>query len=485
MTGEGVVRITSSRITNEVITCGENQVFDPVAGCRDIVCPSGLVVIKGKCVSVTMVTAPPLSKTKNTTKTGIHGKVTNTSSTAGDTINNTSASNKSANQPTYDTSEDPKPGNVSQPTNGTTSNGKNTTHGHGITELIYHYYNCTPISLADDEYIPINNSYVFFRDKVFKVIGNSSDGQPLVCVNFSHTRTNITKNITTTHLSFPAGITELTYIESALSIVACVLILVTYSIFKELRTLPSKLLMNLAVAILLSDIILLVNSMISLHMQRKEFCTAGGIILHFLFLSRFTWMNCLGFEFTRTFVQAFQLKSAASSGNWTPSKQLLLYMIIGWGIPLIIVVITVIVNFTFYGLVRYGIDTDGNQGLCWINNNIALIISTVIPISIAILFNTIMFFFIVSLICVTSRNTTKEIQAKQRAAHIRVVLGVFVVLGITWVFGFVILLFNQPWTWYPFVILNNNQAVLIAICFLATKKIILKYWSLFKCTKSG
>lgn len=342
---------------------------------------------------------------------------------------------------------------------------------------------CTPVSLEDYEYTPINDSFVSFRNKVYSVIEYNSDGQPLICAEFNISSYR-TENTTDTHLSFPDGITELSYVEGSLSIVACVLILVTYLIFKDLRTLPSQLLMNLAVAILLSDVFLLVNSVLSLHIQWKGLCTTGGIVLQFLFLSRFTWMTCLGFEFSRKFIQAFQLKVANSDDNRSPKLCLLIYMIIGWGIPLVIVVITMIVNLTSYGFVRYRTGTDGDQGLCWIDNDVALIISTVIPISIALIVNTVIFFFIVSLIFFMSRNMPKDIQRKQTTAHVRVVLGVFVVLGITWVFGFVILLFDQSWTWYIFVILNNNQAVWIAICFLATKKIVLKYWSMLKSAKT-
>ena len=60
-------------------------------------------------------------------------------------------------------------------------------------------------------------------------------------------------------------------------------------------------------------------------------------------------------------------------------------------------------------------------------------------------------------------------------------MSIFAVLGITWIFGFIALLANQLWPWYPFIILNSTQALIISIMFLGTKKIILRYYSFFCC----
>ena len=155
-------------------------------------------------------------------------------------------------------------------------------------------------------------------------------------------------------------------------------------------------------------------------------------------------------------------------------------MLLGWGIPLLITTITIIINFTTDGPVRYGEDVDGSLGLCWINDSLSAIIAFVIPISLATIFNIIAFVVIVLLLCMASRSKSKDID-HQKSIQIRVIFAVFVVLGLTWIFGFIALLTNQSWAWYPFIIFNSTQALIISSVFLFTKKVANRYISLFCC----
>ena len=96
------------------------------------------------------------------------------------------------------------------------------------------------------------------------------------------------------------------------------------------------------------------------------------------------------------------------------------------------------------------------------------------------LFNIAFFVIVLILLCCPSQRSTKELK-QHSLVQIRVMLGIFAVLGINWVFGFLAILVDLLWAWYPFIILNSNQAVLIAIGFLGTKRILKLYYSLFNC----
>ena len=420
--GSGTVSMSSTEISKtEVITCSRNEIFDPVTGCIIIVCPVGSQFNDGVCVTPTE-------------------EPTSTSTV----------------KPTV-------------PTDFNISNGNETDFTAGTI-------NCTSIALDESEYQLINESTVLFQGEVYPVIGYDANDRPLICVDFNRTG-EIEINTTVTFLQYPKGFTELTYIGCSLSIIGSLMILFTYTIFKELQTLPSKLLMNLAVGFLVSDLFFLLGGSITPITKSVEFCTATAIIIHFFFLSRFSWMNILGVEYTRIFTMAIQMKQDEKGSS--KNKLLIMYVILGWGIPLLITIPTIIVNYTIDDAVRYGTDIDGSRGLCWINDTFSAIIAFVVPIFLSTLLNIFLFVTAVILICAASSDS-KNVKS-QRSTQIRIVMAIFTVLGITWIFGFIALLANQSWAWYPFIILNSTQALIISIMFLGTKKIILRYYSFFCC----
>lgn len=330
--------------------------------------------------------------------------------------------------------------------------------------------NCTTVALEDNEFTWINNLTILFLNERRMVVGFDSQGRPLICVFNVTIRANI--------IEYPKGFIELTYIGCSLSIVGSSMILITYCLFKDLRTLPSQLLMNLAVAFLIGDVSIILGGAISPLILSVPFCTTVAILLHAFFLARLSWMAILAIEYTHTFSLAFRLKVVRSKSF--KRKLLIFYMLLGWGIPLLITTITIIVNFTTDGPVRYGEDVDGSLGLCWINDPLSAIIAFVLPVSLATILNIIAFVIIVLLLCMASRSKSKDID-HQKSIQIRVIFAVFAVLGLTWIFGFIALLTNQSWAWYPFIIFNSTQALIISSGFLFTKKVANRYISLLSC----
>ena len=332
--------------------------------------------------------------------------------------------------------------------------------------------NCTMIIMDPGEYKDSNSSTELLLRERHKNVSYDTKGQPMVCANFSRRENEMMAR-------YPVGFTELAYIGASLSIIANALILITYSIFKELRTLPSKLLMNFAVAALFSDIFLILNGIIS---QGKpsviEICSFVSIILHYSFLARFSWMNAIGLEYIKLFVNANKLQPI--NQQLSQNKHLIGYISFGWGVPLVITTVTVIVNYMIDGAVRYGTNEDGTHGLCWINERYGVIFAFVLPILFSMLFNIIIFVIVVVLICIASRRSITDLK-QHRLVQIRVILCIFAVLGITWLFGFLALLSNLSWPWYMFIILNSNHSVVIAAAFLGTKKIFRLYCSVLKC----
>ena len=330
------------------------------------------------------------------------------------------------------------------------------------------------VALNDSEYTDLGNNTLMLQDEIIDVIEYDDFGRPLIC---PPNETTIVRN--TTIYSYPAGFLILTYIGCSLSVIGSALVLLTYGIFKDLRTLPSLILMNLAAAILMNNLFILVGGPITQAFPSLELCATVAICLHFFFLAQFSWMSIMSFQMARTFYQARQLKTDSKSHK---RKVLAIYSLFGWGVPLLITATSIIVNFTTEHLVLYGVLADGRLGSCWINHLESAIVAFVVPLVISLVFNMVLFVIVTVFLIVASRSHAK-VNKKQNLPFFRVNVAVFSVTGLTWVFGFIAILAGTSWAWYPFIIFNSTQGFVIFIVFLLTKRVLQLYWNLLVCHK--
>ena len=75
------------------------------------------------------------------------------------------------------------------------------------------------------------NNTVLFEEEAYKIVLNATQGHPVICVQ--------NKSVLSRY-AYPAGYDIITYVGSSLSMIGCVLILLTICLFKNLRTLPSS-----------------------------------------------------------------------------------------------------------------------------------------------------------------------------------------------------------------------------------------------------
>ncbi|XP_035665909.1 adhesion G-protein coupled receptor G2-like [Branchiostoma floridae] len=119
----------------------------------------------------------------------------------------------------------------------------------------------------------------------------------------------------------------------ALSITGLILTLITYMIFKELRqTRPQHILTNLCSALLVTLVIFLAGIDAT---SSSVGCTVVTFLLHYFLLAVFMWMAVEAFNMYLAFVivlgahvSRFMLKAA----------------IFAWGLPLVIVIVTLAVD---------------------------------------------------------------------------------------------------------------------------------------------
>ena len=325
------------------------------------------------------------------------------------------------------------------------------------------------IQLNETEYEYADNSTIRYGDEEFNIVSLNSKGQVIICTNFSMNGT-VEVNVTILYYTYPTGYLALTYIGCSLSVLGCALLLLTYSIFKELRTLPSKILMNLATTILISNVFILFGDL-----GNTDYCTAVAIILHMFFLAQFGWMSIMTFEMGRIFISANKL--APKSSERFQTKLFIAYLLVGWGIPLTITTASVAINFTLDGLILYGELEDGTQGSCWINHLESVVVVFITPLALSLLFTGIVFTIVTVLVC-SARRTQAKLEKTQTVPYLRVYIAICSTTGLTWVFGFAAILTGEGWAWYPFILLNSTQGFLIFLAFICTKKIGKLYLSL-------
>ena len=281
-------------------------------------------------------------------------------------------------------------------------------------------------------------------------------------------------NSTFDYYAYHIVLTVLINISSSLSAVGCSFIILTYLCFKTIRTFPGRILMILSLVILISNLLFLASGPLAAGFPDSiHLCVAIAILLHLFFLLQFSWMTITSFEITRSLDLGFKLKTEDSV--FYRRKLFLVYLILGCGIPTLIVLITIIVNFSTDGLVLYGVYED-YMGSCWINHAKSAVIAFVVPLAISMIFNMVLFIFSSVLLCRASRSQA-ELGKGRSISYRRVHFAVFSVAGLTWLFGLIAILSRNQWTWHTFVILNSMQGFIIFLGFLCTKKVLKLYIS--------
>ena len=273
------------------------------------------------------------------------------------------------------------------------------------------------------------------------------------------------------------GIEELTYIGCSLSVLGTAAILITYAIFRELRTFPSLLLMNLSFAILVTNLFFVIGGPVVQHFPSAELCAVVAIFLHFFYLAQFVWMSLFSVEMAHTFYLARKMVGVAERQR--RGLLLLGYVLIGWGIPLGVVLVTLALNYSGSGLVLYGTTPNGDVGNCWINHLPSFVATFLVPLLVSLFVNLGTFLFVSAVLWLSSRSKSASHQANHLVL-VRVWLAVFSVTGLTWVFGFMAIPRLTQWAWYPFVLFNSTQGFLIFLAFLCTKKTFDLYLGLLK-----
>uniref|UniRef100_A0AAQ4R9M0 Adhesion G protein-coupled receptor G2a n=1 Tax=Gasterosteus aculeatus aculeatus TaxID=481459 RepID=A0AAQ4R9M0_GASAC len=221
-------------------------------------------------------------------------------------------------------------------------------------------------------------------------------------------------------------LTFITYIGCGISTIFLALTLLTYLSFdKLLRDIPAKILVQLCLSLFLLNLVFLLDGWLALF-TAPGLCISTAFFLHYFLLTSFTWAGLEALHMYLSIVRVF-----------TPylSRYMLKFSLLGWGIPLLVVTVVISVDKDNYGLVTYG----------------------------------------------KYRNDTSNDLAVQYISYMRSIVGLIVLLGLTWGFS----LFAWGPLYLPFVylftIFNSLQGFFVFIFHCAVKESVRRQWRTYLC----
>ncbi|NXL42285.1 AGRG2 protein, partial [Podilymbus podiceps] len=265
-------------------------------------------------------------------------------------------------------------------------------------------------------------------------------------------------------------LTFISYIGCGLSAIFLSITLVTYIAFEKIRRdYPSKILIQLCAALLLLNLVFLLDSWIALY-DTKGLCIAVAVFLHYFLLVSFTWMGLEAFHMYLALVKVF---------NTYVRKYILKFCIVGWGLPAVVVSIVLAVSPDNYGRKTTGkVSINRPDEFCWIKNEIVFYITAVGYFCLIFLINISMFIVVLIQLCRIKKKKQLGTQRKTSIQDLRSVAGLTFLLGITW--GFAFFTVNEVFT-YLFTIFNTLQGFFIFLFYCVTKENVRKQWRRYLC----
>uniref|UniRef100_A0A5F5PIL9 Adhesion G protein-coupled receptor G4 n=1 Tax=Equus caballus TaxID=9796 RepID=A0A5F5PIL9_HORSE len=259
----------------------------------------------------------------------------------------------------------------------------------------------------------------------------------------------------------------ITYIGCGISSIFLGVAVVTYIAFHKLRKdYPSKILINLCTALLMLNLVFLVNSWSS-SFQKEGLCITAAVVLHYFLLVSLTWMGLEALHMYFALVQVFNV--------YIPNY-ILKFCLVGWGIPAIMVAVIVSVKRDLYGTLS------SKTPFCWIKDDSIFYISVVAYFCFIFLMNLSMFCIVFAKLNSMKAHSQKTRQ-KMILHDLKGTTSLTFLLGLTWGFAFFAWGPVRIFFLYLFAIFNTLQGFLIFVFHCAMKESVREQWQIHLCCR--
>ncbi|XP_059196570.1 adhesion G-protein coupled receptor D2 [Centropristis striata] len=244
-------------------------------------------------------------------------------------------------------------------------------------------------------------------------------------------------------------LTKLTFIGSGASLCALLVTLMLFTVLDIPKSDRTSIHKNLFVALICAQVILLCSGS-AIH--NKVACTLVAALLHLFFMAAFSWM----------LVEGLLLWSKVVAVNLSEDRHMKYYYLIGWGLPVLIVTITLASASGKYSA----------DGYCWLSVQNGIIWGFAGPVIFIIMVNIMVLTRVVVITISTAKRrsimlamgTSPAEQAyEQIRAAVKAVLVLLPILGLTWLCG-VLVPFSIVMA-YIFILLNSLQGLFIFLIY--------------------
>ncbi|KAK5869766.1 hypothetical protein PBY51_024460 [Eleginops maclovinus] len=244
-------------------------------------------------------------------------------------------------------------------------------------------------------------------------------------------------------------LTKLTFIGAGASLCALVVTLMLFTVLDIPKSDRTSIHKNLFIALICAQVILLCSGS-AIH--NKVACTLVAALLHLFFMAAFSWM----------LVEGLLLWSKVVAINLSEERHMKYYYLIGWGLPVLIVTITLASASGKYSA----------DGYCWLSVQNGVIWGFAGPVIFIIMVNVLVLTRVVIITISTAKRrsimlamgTSPVEQAyEQIRAAVKAILVLLPILGLTWLCG-VLVPFSIVMA-YIFILLNSLQGLFIFLIY--------------------
>ncbi|XP_045481273.1 latrophilin Cirl isoform X6 [Harmonia axyridis] len=285
----------------------------------------------------------------------------------------------------------------------------------------------------------------------------------------------------------------ITYVGCIISIICLVLAVITFQIFRGLKSDRTTIHCNLCFCLLIAEVLFLLGIE---QTENKLACSIIAGALQFFFLSAFAWMFFEGFQLYVMLVEVFEAEK--SRLRW--------YYLFAYGIPFIIVLTSALIYPQGYG----------TDNFCWLKTENYFIYSFVGPVIVVLCLNVIFLTLAIVKMCIHANNSV-SIKNKEHSrlastsgkeenalstkfqANLVWLKGAIILvflLGLTWTFGFLYVNKESVAVAYVFATLNSLQGFFIFLFHCVQNEKVRKEYRKFirrhswlpkclRCSKSG
>ncbi|XP_077993993.1 adhesion G-protein coupled receptor D1-like [Glandiceps talaboti] len=228
----------------------------------------------------------------------------------------------------------------------------------------------------------------------------------------------------------------ITFIGCGISMATLLVTFITIVYFR-LNSDRVTILQNMVMALLMAQFIFLIG--IDATENQEGVCRFIAILLHYLYLATFFWMM----------VQGMLLYSKIKN-VFNQSSKIVQFLVIGWGVPLVIVGISAGLKWRSYG----------NENYCWLSFDGGLPAAFIAPAMTVILMNIFVLGMVIRAF-MSVRVNAKKTEVEKMRAGIRAAVILTPLLGLTWIFGVLAVNGDTLVFQYLFTMTNSLQGLMV------------------------